>query len=294
MKSVESMIAEFRARSRIRELARTDGSRWSADRSVGADAHASMNRDLRAAFQRQCERSIGRFRQRVSSEWTERSILLSEGLAICAMCDLFDIDLLIESGTYNGRSTDVFARYLDPARRIHTIDIEIRQEARDRLQPWENVVLHEGDSRTRMLELIAEGGSDRVAVFIDGPKGRAAVRLAIDVLNQPAVCFAAIHDVNRTRADGVRPARARELFDAVSPLRLATDEDWFVDASGELDVGEGGRDLVQRLQWEPYGYRDTESGAISRHLGSYGPTVGFAVLAPLPPMRPLDAGTASE
>lgn len=284
MINLESTVARIRARRQIRTLARESGSRWTAALNVDRQA---LNDRWRVGFRQQCEVSVSRFRQVVDSDWTERSILMSEGLAICAMCDLFAVDMLIESGTYNGRSTDIFARYLPQACPIHSIDIEVRDEARRRLATHSNVTLHEGDSRSRMLELLGDDAA-RVGVFIDGPKGRAAVRMAIDALNRPAVAFVAIHDMNRTRADGKRRARGRELFDAVMPLRLTTDEDWFVEAYQDLDVEEGGRDLSQRLQWAPYGYRDTETGIISRQLGSYGPTVAFAALAPLPPMARTD------
>jgi hypothetical protein len=204
---------------------------------------------------------------------------MSVGLAICAMADLFQIEVLIESGTYNARSTDIFARYFSSDIPIHTMDIEIRQEATERLAPYPNVKQHEGDSRKVVLELLEMHKGKRIGVFIDGPKGRAAVRMAIDVLNSSDVAFVALHDMNKTEGDGKTPAGGRALFNTVMPFQITTDEPWFYKKYQSLDSSENKADTDQHLKWEPFSYSDTTTGEISRHLGSYGPTVGFTTLA---------------
>jgi hypothetical protein len=256
--------------------------RWTAPGRVGRwiPAHLlrSYTEQLRRRFEAQCISSLPRFQERVlPAAWSERGVLVSEGFALCTMCDAFDVELLIESGTYNGRSTKILAKYLDEGQQIKSIDVSIRPEAKRALAPYPHVELLEGDSRQLLPDLLVRGSGRSTAVFIDGPKGRAAVRLALRALDHPDVRFVAIHDLHRTRYDGTGPSRGRSLMDSIHLVRLYTDEGWFVERYGALDEGETAPDLDQMIQWQPYQYVHPQTGEVIRRLGSYGPTIGFLV-----------------
>jgi len=90
-----------------------------------------------------CDLSLNRYQAVIEAiKWSERSILLSEGLLICAMADLFNVDFFIESGVYEGKSTEVWSRYFAGRDiKILAIDAVIRAGARNRLKGLSNLEL---------------------------------------------------------------------------------------------------------------------------------------------------------
>ena len=94
-----------------------------------------------------------------------------------------------------------------------------------RVQIPQVVTLHEGDG-ARILHALAGGSSaeDRFAVFIDGPKGEMAIRLARGLLRLPAVAFVAIHDM-------------RVWKGALPGAVFFSDDDAFINRYGFLDAG---------------------------------------------------------
>jgi len=109
----------------------------------------------------------------------------------------YSIDLLIESGTANGVSTEALSRSM-PNVEIHTIDTDVyrvHKKTKARLeQCCPPVTTHIGNSLKLLPKLLAENQYRRIGVVIDGPKGRAGLRLAAKVLASPNVYFVAIHD----------------------------------------------------------------------------------------------------
>jgi hypothetical protein len=65
------------------------------------------------AFTAVADRVAGPFVERtnVITELVDSSILLSDGLCVCALCELLAVDHLVEAGTGFGGSTEMFARY---------------------------------------------------------------------------------------------------------------------------------------------------------------------------------------
>lgn len=272
---LEYCKALLKAKLKMKRRKASSKSPWHFADKVGL---ADQN-SLRLQFEEQCDASLSKFERRVDSSWAERSILMSEGFAVCAMADLYKIDCLIESGTYNGRSAEIFAQYFDGHPSLNTVDIKIRKQAVERLSAYKNTTLYEGEGHQKILKLLSNMKDKKVGVFIDGPKGKKAVLLTLELLNHPEVAFVGIHDLHARNYDGQTRSICRRLFDAVIPLKISTDEEFFVDKYRKLDCSENGRDLDQGLEWRPYMFVDPETETCKRHLGSYGPTIAFATLS---------------
>jgi len=229
--------------------------------------------NVASAIQQQCRRSISRFKKRVLPIiWTPRGILLSEGFAFCAVADLFNLDVILESGVWNGRSTEIWAKYFLPEINITAIDIKLQKEAIKRLAPY-SVNLIEGDSHTLLCDCIRTFHQKRIGVFIDGPKGPAAIELGKTCLTFSNVAFVGIHDVHKLSYGKKNETRIK--IEKWPKVQFFSDEDWFVETYAGLDEGESQRDDEQRITWKPYELV-VDPGMSRRELGSYGPTIGFA------------------
>lgn len=221
-------------------------------------------------IQQQTQQSIKRFRERVLPiEWTPRGILTSEGFAVCAMADLHKVDVLIESGVCNARSTVMWARYM-PDAEIVAVDWKLTGNARERLEPYD-VTLIEGDATSILPADIDLREGQRIGVFIDGPKGAVSVNLARRCMEYPQVAFVGVHDM--TKLLHGKPHAERAMLESAGWSQWFTDEEWFVNAYGELDKDDSHLDIEQGTQWTP-GFRN-ELGQPPIPTGSYGYTIGF-------------------
>ena len=235
---------------------------------IGIGSRARLTRRLA----KQCGRTLERFRKLAPPEWSPRSLLTSEAFALCAVSDLCKADMLIESGTYEGRSAEIFASYLRHP--VFTIDVTMRDEARERLKRYQNVLQIHGSGLATIERLLDLFPSRRIGLFVDGPKGLNVVDWSHEILGRKNVVFAAIHDLHAESGGEPNPRRLR--FDELEPA-FATDEPWFVDAYASLDEGESDHhDEEQDLVWEPHRFR-RKDGTVQKELGSYGPTIGFFV-----------------
>ena len=222
------------------------------------------------SLKQQAAQSISRFRERVFPiEWSPRSILTSEGFAVCVMADLHKVDVLIESGVCNARSTVMWARYM-PAGEIVAVDWKLIGKARERLEPYD-VTFIEGDATNILPADIDLREGQRIGVFIDGPKGVEAVNLACRCMDYPQVAFVGVHDMANLLHG--KPHAERAMLESAGWSQWFTDEEWFVNAYGELDEDESHLDIEQGTQWTP-GFRN-ELGKSPIPLGSYGHTIGF-------------------
>lgn len=173
-------------------------------------------------YKQQCEKSIEKFERRVPPiEYIENGILLSEGFAFCAMADLFKADVIIESGTAGGYSTEIWARYFNKP--IYSVDsaelygINRFQSTKERLAKYQNVNLILGDSFEEIPCLIRKFSSRRIALFIDGPKDELAVKLAERLFFIGSnVIFTGIHDLYE------KNVKMDQMF-------FYTDDGWFLD-----------------------------------------------------------------
>ena len=86
-----------------------------------------------------CAKLIKDFKNKVVQvKWRERSILLSEGFAFCVISEMRQADVIIESGIYNGRSTEIWAKYFKD-KKIIVIDKAIDWKKIEHLKKYSNI-----------------------------------------------------------------------------------------------------------------------------------------------------------
>jgi len=223
----------------------------------------------------QCDLSLKEYRIQIDPiKWYERSILLSEGLLVCAMADLMDVDIFIESGVYEGKSTEIWGRYFAHRRiPVFATDVVLRKGVRERLSYLPDVTLYEVDGSVLIKNIVTEevNRDKRIGVFIDGPKGEIAANLAEELIGYSNVKFVAVHDCHKMsfgEQNYPRIALEKHTGD-----KFFSDNELFVDTYSYLDRDSIGKlDEGQHARWYPGEIRIEDEK--TRVLGSYGPTVG--------------------
>lgn len=131
--------------------------------------------------------------------WRAKGVFFSEMLFLIAVSKKLGIKRLIESGRAAGYSTEILARYYKNTDTVidsieylkDTPDAAIAEKRlADVANP--NVHLHYGDSFEVMPRVLTDAPT---AIFIDGPKGYDAIKLASDMLKHDAVKAVFIHDI---------------------------------------------------------------------------------------------------
>ena len=158
-------------------------------------------------------------------------VLFSEALALVAMVELVGATHLIESGTAQGQSTELLARFFEGTPlRIITIDCDslygLHAQTSRRLARWPAVRCLKGDSFElvpKLLDGLPPGS--RAVVFVDEPKGRLGLRLATLALRHRSVGLVALHDTAAVWDDGpslheeLRSLNQTVLMTSLSPYR---------------------------------------------------------------------------
>ncbi len=192
----------------------------------------------------------------------DSSVLFSDGLCVCALCELLAVDCIIESGTGFGGSTEMLAKYFTgrgPVKRIWSIDmattrmqewrIRLGLEARpphvwsrgrkaaavasERLARYPMVTLVRGDGTTEVPRLVRERtrAGDRIGVLIDGPKEQAQFDLAEALLRTfTSVRFVALDDIGPKFGDG-----RLERFSSSAYAAFSTSDPEFVERFRWID-----------------------------------------------------------
>lgn len=223
---------------------------------------------MRKSIERQMEKSLPTFMERASEvPWQARGILLSEAFAFCAIGDLFDIDIILESGIWLGRSTEIFAKYFAP-KPIMAFDINLKKTTVDRLEKYDNLVLKQGEGPANIHHVLKNKRIQRAGIFIDGPKESRAALCAKDCLSHKNVSFVGVHDAWK--------AKVKRMLQNLGYPLFFTDEAWFLRGYSKLDKGESQWDEEQGKKWVPYHVLE-KTGKSVRNLGSYGHTVGVAL-----------------
>lgn len=223
---------------------------------------------MRDLIANQCIKSLPIFIKRVANvPWRDRSILLSEAFAFCAIGDLFNIDVVLESGVGFGRSTEIWANYF-ASKKVFAVDCELKNEVIIRLKHYSNLTLIKGDGSIILNDLLGRLGNFKIGIFMDGPKGERAVNFGRKVLTYNNVQFFALHDVCKIKK------KARTYFKELGRNLFFTEEKWFIEKYSKIDRNESNWDESQKLRWIPFGLLKKEGNKI-RNLGSYGPTIGF-------------------
>jgi len=208
-------------------------------------------------------------------------LLFSDGLCFCALCDYFDVDVVVEGGTGFGGSTEMFARYFGPhrLRGIWSVDQAVnprwewllaalhlkhysrftwstekraRAEAKVRLAPFPYVRLVRGDAHVRLPRLVARlaGQQARIGVLLDGPKGEEQIRLADRLLEaSDRVRFVALDDIGPMFDYEARGER----FRAHPRAAFATSERRYFDRFGWVNQGRLPERMIGRPEHTGYG-----------------------------------------
>lgn len=221
-------------------------------------------------------------RTRSMTALIDSSILFSDGLCVCALCDLFEVDYLLESGTGFGGSTEMFARYFadgSRVRRIWSVDLSVHpmwqrvqgalglktysrhvwsslrggaRSAKARLAPFPRVTLLHGDACEALPPLAARlaGEGARIGVVIDGPKGAEQLQLAEQLFAiSPQVRFAALDDIGPMfDAEG-----RHDRFRSSRFASFATSDAVFFDRYGWINAGRLPGRMLGRPDHRGYG-----------------------------------------
>lgn len=214
------------------------------------------------------DRAMGEFADRTSgmTELVDSSILFSDGLCFCALCEMFEVDHIIEAGTGYGGSTEMFARYFADGRRVkHIVSIDdavnprwqrllavlhlrhysrfvwssekrAAQVARARLASFPRVTLVRGDAVRELPAIVKriERERGRVGLLIDGPKGELQMQLADQMFAlSPSVVFAALDDIGPMFDAEGRHAN----FRAHPQATFATSDREYFDRFGQTNRG---------------------------------------------------------
>lgn len=221
----------------------------------------------------QCNISIDEYENKVCKgqvSWVSRGILMSEGFSVCSMSDLYNIDVLIESGIKNGKSTNIWVNYM-PQKKIISIDKLLMSRTLNELFNYKNLEIIKGNSIDVLPKVVKENPNKRIGIFIDGPKGLKAINLAKKCYKEDNVFFIAIHDLNKANVDNRKFAEL--AIKEVGGKGFFTDNKWFVDNYKYLDKNESKKHDTG-ITWYPYRRIDKDR-KISDFGGSYGWTIGF-------------------
>jgi hypothetical protein len=203
-------------------------------------------------------------------------IFYAEAFAFLNMCELYDIDLILESGMARGNSTEIFLKNFKGE--VITFEYskkDYHTEVEKRLMKYKNLkkIMYE-DSMSGFERVISENLDKRIALFIDGPKDLGAVSLAKKSFNNQNVKFCGIHDITNP----VTKMRANYGFmDYFKESHiLSTDEKLYRQHFGYMD------DIIE----DPNGAWIYNSSGVSEHTTDknaikkrfpYGPGIGIAL-----------------
>ena len=119
----------------------------------------------------------------------------TDAFLFLSICDLLEVDMIIESGRAWGVSTELFAKYFDFE--IHSIEREPKRAdhiAKPILEKYDNVKLYEHSLFEGGRDIIKNNYDKNIGVFIDGPKGKMAQDNAEEHLNYSNVKVMGFHD----------------------------------------------------------------------------------------------------
>lgn len=101
------------------------------------------------------------------------------------------VDRIFESGVAFGGSTE-YLNILFPDVIVTSID-------KGKWKPRKDIV--QGDGLILLPKFVSRSKHNRIAILIDGPKGKPAIRLAKKLLQFKKVCFVAVHDPVNGKVD---------------------------------------------------------------------------------------------
>ena len=121
----------------------------------------------------------------------------------CSLCNIHDIDVIIESGTANGCSTRILVNNF-PNKKIYTIEFTTQGDGNGypdfckEAKKYNNITLINGDSFDKIPELMNMiDKKSKVAILIDGPKDNLSLLLYYKLTKYNNIKFMCIHDVDK-------------------------------------------------------------------------------------------------
>lgn len=176
-----------------------------------------------------------------------------ESMLFIALCKKFDIDFIFESGTAAGISTRLWAEAFPeiPVVTVDNLKWEKKvgldySEHRAKFKDYPNIEFIVGDSRQVFEGVVGREEAKSVAVFLDGPKDKPALRLAEKLLSDPKVKFVAIDDMGQTK----NARRGLHIWKSYSPPATieksfhTTEDKWFGKSYSKIDEDFGNTGLA--------------------------------------------------
>ena len=148
------------------------------------------------------EKYVDSFKKIMTDTWlTPRGAMFSEGFALSSIIHECESQLIIESGTAYGGSAEMLALLCKKKPLISIDNYELypdsEQYSKDRMQKYKDVKLLKGDSLQLIPEILEITNLQKIAIFIDGPKGENAGNFVFSLLHEfrEKIDFIAVHDV---------------------------------------------------------------------------------------------------
>lgn len=165
-----------------------------------------------------CFQKLDKFKQVLSkcSKFEIKGVLHSEMLLFCSLIEDFGCDCIIESGRGRGQSTEVLARWINSSKIFISIDKknindEDEQVSIKKLQDVDVITLNT-DSKKSIPTLVEKYSNCRIAILIDGPKGKMAYRMAKNLFSKyKNIVMIAIHDMHYDVNIEIRKKAKREF-----------------------------------------------------------------------------------
>lgn len=171
-----------------------------------------------------------------------QGIFFSEGFAFVNLCELYECDVIIESGLRFGGSTRMFLNYLDDKIDIITNDLmdpQFKNQIQDTINsiknefPNRNWKFYPGDGEQVIIDLIKKykDSDKKIAILLDGPKYALALKIQKECLEYENVKFVAIHDMGQGPFN--RRKHVKEITLPIKELRkidnfiFSTDSMWY-------------------------------------------------------------------
>jgi hypothetical protein len=142
-----------------------------------------------------CQTNLPIYQKLVKYPHPKHCIRNIEGFIFCSLSVPYQLDNIFESGTMFGGSTYIWSTFFNDIK-VTTIDLFYRKDTVVKLYELGNVNYIIGDGITVLPNLVSLTTGKNCAVFIDGPKGVSAVKLAIYLYKYENVKLIGIHDMN--------------------------------------------------------------------------------------------------
>ena len=170
-----------------------------------------------------------------------QGIFFSEGFSFCNFCEIYDCDIIIESGLRFGGSTRMFLNYFDDTTTIETNDlfIENTEDIKNTINlirkeyPKRKWNFYPGDGKKVVIDLIKkyENTDKKIAILLDGPKYDLALEIQELCFKFNNVKFVAIHDMGQGPYN--RRINIKSITNSIDKLRkldnfiFSTDSLWY-------------------------------------------------------------------